>query len=161
MDFNQIKMIVYDFDGVMTDNNVFLDSSGSEFVKVNRSDGLGVKEIKNNHIKQIILTTEKVPIAKARANKLGLDCFNDIADKAYFLKKYCIENKISLSNVAYVGNDINDLDAIKLVGMKICPSDAYKPILEICDLVLQSKGGEGVIRELAGYISDSEIFKTN
>ena len=63
--------------------------------------------------------------------------------------------------MAYVGNDINDLDAIKLVGMKICPSDAYKPILEICDLVLQSKGGEGVIRELAGYISDSEIFKTN
>ena len=152
---NKIKLIVYDFDGVMTDNKVYIDQNGSEMVQVNRADGLGVAEIKKMGIKQIIISTEKNPVVSARANKLDIQCFQGIDNKKDILLKYCQEINIDLSQVAYVGNDINDKDAMEIVGFTLCPADAHETIKEISDHVLKRNGGDGVIRELLDLIKEN------
>ena len=85
MNINELKLIVYDFDGVMTDNKVYIDHSGNEIVQVNRGDGLGISEIKKLGIKQIIISTEKNKVVSARARKLGIDCLQGIDDKKHTL----------------------------------------------------------------------------
>ncbi len=148
----KINLICYDFDGVMTDNKVYIDQDGCEMVQVNRADGLGVAEIKKLGIVQIILSTEKNPVVGQRSKKLGLTCLQGISDKTYALKKFCQKNNISLDEVAYVGNDINDLEAMELSGITFCPADAHKSIKKISDHVLKSKGGQGVVREIFDYL---------
>ena len=149
---NKIKLIVYDFDGVMTDNKVYVDQNGNEMVSVNRSDGLGVSEIKKLGIKQIILSTEKNPVVTARASKLGITCLQEIDNKKNALMDYCNNNDIELNNVAFVGNDINDKKAMEIVGVTFCPADAHENIITISDYIFKTKGGNGVIRELLDLI---------
>jgi YrbI family 3-deoxy-D-manno-octulosonate 8-phosphate phosphatase len=93
-----IKIIYYDFDGVMTDNKVYADQNGNEMVQVNRADGLGIAEIKKLGIKQIIISTEKNPVVSARANKLGIPCLQGIENKKDALINYCRENNITLDS---------------------------------------------------------------
>jgi 3-deoxy-D-manno-octulosonate 8-phosphate phosphatase (KDO 8-P phosphatase) len=145
---NSIKLLVYDFDGVMTDNKVFVDQYGNEMVQVNRADGLGVSEIRKLGIEQMILSTETNPVVSARAEKLDLFCLQGVDNKAQALTEYCNVHHISLSNVAYIGNDINDLDVMELVGTTFCPEDAHVSIKEFSQFILSSKGGEGVSREI-------------
>ena len=146
--FQKIKLIVYDFDGVMTNNKVFVNQNGEEMVQVNRADGLGVSEIKKLGIKQIILSTEKNYVVKSRAKKLKIDCIYGVKDKKKKLIHYCKENNIQFENVAYIGNDINDKLAMQLVEFSFCPADAHREIKDISRFVFNSKGGDGVIREL-------------
>ena len=148
----KIKLIVYDFDGVMTDNKVYIDQNGNEMVQVNRADGLGVAEIKKMGIKQIIISTEKNPVVSARANKLDLPYLQGVANKKYALMDYCQRNDIQILQVAYVGNDINDIDAMEIAGFAFCPADAHETIKQISDHVLKTNGGDGVIRELLDLI---------
>ena len=96
MNINELKLIVYDFDGVMTDNKVYIDHSGNEIVQVNRGDGLGISEIKKLGIKQIIISTEKNKVVSARARKLGIDCLQGIDDKKHTLIEYCKHNDIDI-----------------------------------------------------------------
>ena len=145
---NSIKLLVYDFDGVMTDNKVFVDQNGNEMVQVSRADGLGIAEIRKLGIQQIILSTETNPVVSARAEKLDLFCLQGIDDKAQGLIDYCKNHHLGLGDVAYVGNDINDLEVMKLVGTTFCPADAYTSIKEITQCVLASKGGDGICREI-------------
>jgi len=147
-----IKLIVYDFDGVMTNNKVYIDQHGNEMVQVNRADGLGVAEIKKMGIKQIIISTEKNPVVSMRANKLEIPYLQGVAIKKYALTDYCKKNDIDIKQVAYVGNDINDKDAMETVAITFCPADAHESIINISDYVLQTKGGDGVIRELLDLI---------
>ena len=145
---NKIKLIVYDFDGVMTNNKVYIDQNGNEMVQVNRADGLGVAEIKKMGIEQIIMSTEKNPVVSARARKLEIPCLQGVVNKKYALTDYCQKNDIQILQVAYVGNDINDKDAMAISGFTFCPADAHQNIKEIADHVLLTNGGNGVIREL-------------
>ena len=154
MDLNKIKLLVYDFDGVMTDNKVYVDQNGNETVQVNRADGLGVSEIKKLGIVQIIISTEKNPVVSARAKKLGINCLQGIENKKIALMDYCNNNKIDLHNVAYIGNDINDKDVMEIVGITYCPADAHTTIKNISDNILNSRGGNGVIRELLDRIEN-------
>lgn len=147
-----IKLIVYDFDGVMTDNKVYMDQEGHEIVQVNRGDGLGIAKIKKLGIQQIIISTEKNPIVSARANKLGIPCLQGIDNKKDALLNYCNKNDFKLNHVAYVGNDVNDLGAMKLVGYSFCPTDSHEIIKKISDHIFKTKGGDGVIRELLDLI---------
>ena len=151
-----IKLIVYDFDGVMTDNKVYIDQNGNEMVQVNRADGLGVSEIKKLGIEQIIISTEQNPVVSARAHKLGIPCLQGIENKKMSLIDYCKDNDIDLKNVAYVGNDINDKEAMEIVGTTYCPSDSHESIKTISDYVFKTKGGEGVIRELLDLIIEQK-----
>lgn len=148
-----IKLVFYDFDGVMTDNKAYLSENGDESVKINRSDGLGVSLISNLGIKQIILSTEKNRIVKKRANKLKIGCFSNLKDKASKAREITKKLKIDLEDCCFIGNDLNDLEIMKLVGMAICPADAAKEIKQISKLILKSSGGEGVIREFFDHIN--------
>ncbi len=149
---NEIELIVYDFDGVMTDNRVTVDQDGKESVTVNRSDGYGVGMIRKKGITQIILSTEKNPVVERRAEKLNIPVIHDVADKADILRDYIRENSIDPERVLYIGNDLNDLEAMMICGVKCAPADAEEEILKIADLVFSRKGGYGVVRELATYI---------
>tara|TARA_B100001250_G_scaffold413855_1_gene449481 strand:+ start:545 stop:1009 length:465 start_codon:yes stop_codon:yes gene_type:complete len=152
-EYQKIKLIVYDFDGVMTDNKVYVNEEGNEMVQVNRADGLGVSEIKKRGIGQIIISTEKNPVVSIRADKLNIECLQAIDDKEIALTNYCEKRGIDFEHVAYVGNDINDIDAMKIVGFKFCPSDSHESIKKISDHVFKTSGGNGVIRELLELIN--------
>ena len=148
MGIPDIKLIVYDFDGVMTDNKVYVQQHGNEMVQVNRADGLGIAEIKKLGFEQIIISTEKNPVVSTRAKKLGIPCLHGIDNKKSTLIDYCKKNDFDLRHVAYVGNDINDNDAMEITGFVFCPADSHESIKEISDHTLRTKGGDGVIREL-------------
>jgi 3-deoxy-D-manno-octulosonate 8-phosphate phosphatase (KDO 8-P phosphatase) len=148
MKIKNIELIIYDFDGVMTDNKVYFDQNGIEMVQVNRADGLGVSEIKKLDINQIIISTEKNPVVSMRAKKLGIFCLQGIEDKELAINNYCEKNNIKLDRVLFVGNDINDKKAMELSGVAICPNDAHESIKFISDYVLNKNGGDGIVREL-------------
>lgn len=147
-----IDLIVYDFDGVLTDNRALTMEDGTEGVWVNRSDGLGINQLKELGIPQIILSTESNRVVEARARKVGLPVLYNIQDKRQTLVNYCNECNYALERTLYVGNDVNDLDAMGIVGYPIAPADAHPKIQAIARIVLRSKGGQGVIRELAEQV---------
>ena len=144
-----IKALLMDFDGVMTDNKVYVDQNGVESVCCNRSDGLGIRFLKDRKIALAIISTEANMVVTARAKKLGIPIFQSVEDKSLVVKNFCIENKIGLNETAFVGNDINDLSAFEIVQKKICPKDSVEQVKSICDHVLSTNGGDGVIREIS------------
>lgn len=150
-----VKLIVYDFDGVLTDNRVIVREDGFESVIVNRGDGLAIAEIKKIGIKQIILSTETNKVVEARAKKLDLPVQRGIKNKKEALVHYCKEKNVPLSKVVYLGNDLNDLEAMKIVGNPICPADACLEIKEISNIILNTPGGFGVVRDLVKFIDNS------
>jgi len=154
-----IVLIVYDFDGVMTDNKVYVDQNGRETVQVNRGDGLGVSEIKKLGINQVIVSTEKNPVVQMRAKKLGIESFNGIDNKLACVEEISRTKNIPMRKICFIGNDINDLEVMTAVGLKICPADARGEIINIADLVLESKGGHGVIRELFDILTQTVTTK--
>lgn len=147
-----INLIVYDFDGVMTNNRAIFFEDGKEAVIVNRADGLGVDYIRKEGIPQIILSTESNPVVQARAKKLRIDVVQNCDNKKNTLIKICQDRKIDFKKVVFVGNDLNDLDAMKIVGYPVTPADAHPAILDIAVLITKAKGGGGVVRELADII---------
>ena len=153
------KLIVYDFDGVMTDNKVILREDGLESVVVNRSDGLAVSRLKSCGIPQVILSTEKNNVVAKRAQKLEIPIIHGVSDKSESLRRYCRQNNVLLKDVVYVGNDLNDLQVMKSVGYSVCPSDACKEVRAISRINLKSVGGGGVIRELLSYIKTGKRDK--
>ena len=155
--FKNIKLLAYDFDGVMTNNKVFINQNGEEMVQVNRSDGMAISFMKKLNISQIIISSEDNIVVAKRAEKLKIPFIKGVRDKERVLEGYCKENNIELENVAFVGNDLNDLKVMKKSGLPICPSDAASRIKDISKIVLNEKGGDGVIRELFEYIQDSQI----
>lgn len=152
--YRQIKLIIYDFDGVMTNNKFILNSNGEESVTLNRSDGLAISLFKKIGIKQIILSTEKNKIVKIRAQKVGIECFYGIENKKNFLINFVKINKLNFNDICYIGNDLNDLEVMLLCKFTFCPLDAIKKIKTISNKTLTSRGGEGVIRELFDYLTN-------
>lgn len=150
------SLIVYDFDGVMTDNKVILREDGIESVIVNRSDGLAVEIIKKMGVQQLILSKEKNKVVTSRAKKLNIPVLHGINNKKDILRQYCKKHSIALRNVIYVGNDINDLDVMEIVGYPMCPQDAYPEARAIAKFVIPANGGSGVIRELLNYIKTNQ-----
>jgi YrbI family 3-deoxy-D-manno-octulosonate 8-phosphate phosphatase len=142
-------LIVYDFDGVMTDNRVLVSETGEESAVVNRSDGLAISFIREQlGIAQLILSTEKNPLVKRRGEKLGIEVIHGVSDKAGVLLEYTKSKGISLADTLMIGNDLNDLAAMSQCGYSCCPQDAEMEVLDAADLVLTRRGGEGVVREL-------------
>lgn len=150
-------LIVYDFDGVMTDNRVLVDENGKEAVFVHRGDGYGVRMIKDKFkIPQIILSTEKNPIVVRRAEKLNIPVIHNAGDsKSEILTKYCLNGGYDIKTAMYIGNDLNDLDAMKLCGYCCCPADAEAEILSISDFCFSAEGGHGIVRELYRLLTEA------
>ena len=146
----EIRDIIMDFDGVLTDNRVLVSEDGTEAVLCNRADGLGCDMFRRAGIGLFILSTETNPVVAARARKLKVPVVQGCGDKAAWLASW-LEGR-DPGGVAYVGNDTNDLEAMRLVGWPIAPADAHPAILAIARLVTRAGGGAGVMRELADIV---------
>ncbi|MGO1411711.1 cytidylyltransferase domain-containing protein [Microbacterium sp.] len=144
-----VDAVVTDFDGVHTDDRVTVSSDGLEHVRVSRSDGMGVRLLREAGIDALILSTETDPVVTARARKLRIDVLQAQDDKASALRTWADVRGIPLERVAYLGNDVNDLPALEIVGWPVAVSDAHPLVLAAARLVLERAGGSGAVRELA------------
>ena len=145
----RIQAIFYDFDGVMTDNRVYLSETGLESVACCRGDGLGVSYFKKAGILQFIISTETNAVVARRAMKLDIPFYSGADNKKEVLMRVLASNpEIQLANVVFVGNDVNDLGCIECVGVPISPADAEIEVKEKCIWVTRARGGFGVVREL-------------
>ncbi|MBQ6479903.1 MAG: acylneuraminate cytidylyltransferase [Anaerolineaceae bacterium] len=147
-----IKLVVFDFDGVMTDDTVYVDQSGTESVRCSRSDGMGIRLLREKGIPAVVLSSERNPVVMQRCKKLNLECIHGVLKKGETLANYLKENEIDPRSVIYVGNDVNDLPCFPLVGCAIVPSDAHDRVKNEADIVLTHKGGEGAVRELCDML---------
>jgi N-acylneuraminate cytidylyltransferase len=137
-----------DFDGCLTDDRVWLNQDGEEFVAANRKDGLAVKRLKNLGIQVVITSTETNKVVLARGNKMGVEVLQGLSDKAESIEHYLNQKNVTWQDVWYMGNDFNDIGAIRKAKFSICPSDAVKAVKKEVDLKLKTKGGYGVLSEL-------------
>jgi len=147
-----LDAIVFDFDGVHTDDFAYVDQEGVETVRVKRGDGLGIGLLKDAGLTLLILSTEKNPVVQARAKKLGVTAITGKDDKAEALSDWLATNDIDPSRVAYVGNDVNDAGCLEMVGWPIVVQDAHPDVKRLARLTLDSRGGEGAVRELADLV---------
>lgn len=148
-----IRLLVLDFDGVMTDNRVWVDEQGHESVAASRSDGLGLELLRKQAcIEVMVISKEENPVVQARCRKLAVPVIQSVLDKEEALRQIIEEKNIVPANVIYLGNDINDLPAFKVAGFCVAPSDAHPEVLRRADLVLSRKGGHGAVRELCDLI---------
>ena len=141
-------MIVFDFDGVLTDNKVYLDQDGKESVSCSRADGLAFDVLHKLHKPVYILSTEKNPVVTARAEKIKVQAVQGVNNKVDGIKALVEKKKFSLKNTLYVGNDLNDYRVMQLCGYTACPADSHMKIKEISTIVLETAGGNGIVREL-------------
>jgi 3-deoxy-D-manno-octulosonate 8-phosphate phosphatase (KDO 8-P phosphatase) len=148
MKIEDLEAIVLDFDGVLTDNKVYVDQDGREMVCCNRSDGLAFDVLKKTKLHLFILSTEKNPVVLQRGKKLGIPVYQGINDKSLALNELSQKEGFSLSKTLFIGNDLNDYQAMIQCGYKACPKDSHFKIIEIASIHFESLGGEGVVREL-------------
>jgi YrbI family 3-deoxy-D-manno-octulosonate 8-phosphate phosphatase len=147
-----IRLVATDFDGVMTDNRVLVLEDGREAVMCNRSDGLACDLFRAAGVDIAILSTERNAVVAARAGKLRVDVSTGLGDKWAALVALMEQHHLEPSQVMFVGNDVNDLDAMRAVGWPAAPADAHPTVLAAARIVTQARGGEGVLRELADLI---------
>ena len=150
------KIIFTDFDGCLTDDRVIVNEHGEEFVSANRKDGLAAKRLKDIGIKVVITSMETNKVVLARGNKMGVEVLQGLSDKAKAIDEYLGKNKLTWEESWYIGNDINDLCAINKAKFSLCPNDAVDVVLKTVDYVLKTKGGFGILSEIA-----TELEKTN
>lgn len=146
--FHGLQLLVFDFDGVMSDNAVLVMQDGTEGVLCNRSDGLGLGMLKAAGVPALVLSKERNPVVSARCRKLDLECHQGVDDKAPALAALLSARGISPAHVAYVGNDLNDEACMRLVGLPIAVADAFEPALKAARYVTRAKGGLGAVREV-------------
>jgi YrbI family 3-deoxy-D-manno-octulosonate 8-phosphate phosphatase len=147
-----IKAIVFDFDGVMTDDQVYITETGEEMVMASRSDGMGISALKNAGLKLLILSKERNPVVARRAEKLQIEVIQACDNKLEALTEWLLKNQLPLSQCAYVGNDINDLQCMQAVKLAIAPIDAHPQATQAAHWRLTRAGGKGAIRELSDAI---------
>ena len=143
-----LDAIVFDFDGVLTDNSVYLDQDGREMVRCSRADGLAFDVLRTLPLKLFLLSTETNPVVMARARKLRVRAIAGQSDKGAALRQLAADEGFALAKTLFVGNDLNDLSAIRLCGYAACPSDSHPIILETVTFRLRAAGGTGVAREI-------------
>lgn len=145
----EIKMFLTDCDGCLTDGGVYYSEKGDELKKFNTRDGMGFSLLRQRGIVTGIITSESVELNKRRAEKLKLDILEaGCKDKLETIKNLCEVRGIAMSQVCYIGDDINDVEAIEAVGYGCCPADAMPEVKAVADYITKARGGEGVIREV-------------
>ena len=149
-------LVVLDFDGVLTDNRVWVSESGEESVACNRSDGMGLSMLRKNGVQVVVLSTERNPVVAARCKKLNLPCDQGIDDKRSALLRLTKKYDANIEDVVYIGNDVNDLECICMVGYGIAVADAHPSVLKAADIVLTNRGGHGAVREFCDRVLKAE-----
>lgn len=147
-----IDAVVFDFDGVFTDNRVTIDQDGRESATCSRGDGMGIGLLKKTGIPLLVVSKEPVPIVVHRCKKLGLECLHGVDDKLPLLKRWLGERDAKLENIVYAGNDVNDLECLAAAGCGVAPADAHPDVLSVTDLLLTHSGGHGAVRQLCDLV---------
>lgn len=150
------RAVVTDFDGVHTDDRVRVDEHGVESVEVSRADGMGVALLRRAGIPLLVLSSETNPVVEARARKLGVPAVTGCHDKVTALRTWCASVGVELADVAYLGNDVNDVGCLRAVGWPVVPADAHPAARAVARRVLRRPGGGGVVRELADRVLHAE-----
>jgi len=150
----EIKLIMLDFDGVVTDNLVITDENGKESVTASRADGLLIPRLREQGVEMMILSSEPNPVVQARAKKMKVDAIHGIGiqDKGRAMREVLEKKKIKAENVVYIGNDLNDLPCFEIAGWAVAVADAYPEVLCAADFVLTNRGGHGAVRELCEIV---------
>ncbi len=146
------RLVVMDFDGVLTDDRVFTNQDGVESVSSTRGDGIGIWLLKHHDVLPIVISSEVNPVVERRCRKLGIQSFQGKLDKATTLTNFMQENGFLKEETVYIGNDINDLQCFPLVGCALTPADAHAIVKGKADIILTRNGGNGAVRELAEMI---------
>jgi YrbI family 3-deoxy-D-manno-octulosonate 8-phosphate phosphatase len=147
-----VKALVLDFDGVLTDNRVLVMEDGREGVVCSRADGMGISMLKMHGVKVLILSKERNPVVSARAAKLGVECIQGADEKLEAFRKWLDSHGVSLDEVVYVGNDVNDADCLRTAGCGICVEDGHAEAKAAADVVVPVRGGEGAVRLICELI---------
>lgn len=144
-----LRFVVFDFDGVFTDNRVIVLQDGTEGVRCSRSDGRGLARLRSLGIEMMILSTETNPVVKKRVEKLGLPCISGVDDKIDTFKNEMTRRSVAHAETAFAGNDINDIECLVYAGVGVVAADAWP---EAADHVLTRKGGNGAVREFCDRV---------
>ena len=155
-----IRLVVFDFDGVFTDNTVWTDDAGNEWVRSWRGDGLGLEKLRQAGIPAWVLSTETHAVVSRRCEKLGIPCRQGLTDKQAALEALASEVGVSLDEVAYVGNDVNDAGCLRVVGIPIVVQDAHPDVLPLARYRTRAAGGFGAVREVCEWLSASVAVAT-
>ena len=150
------KSVVFDFDGVLTDNLVSVDSNGLETVNCSRSDGMGIQMLKDAGYSLLILSKERNAVVTARGKKLDIEVIQGCDDKLQRLVQWLADKKLLAEECIYIGNDINDRECMEFVGMAFAPADAHPSVDTATTWKLNANGGAGAARELADLLLRSK-----
>ena len=154
-----IKLIICDFDGVITDNRVMTDQDGRESVAASRSDSMHIKKLREKGIEVMILSSEANPVVMARAKKMGVEAIHGVGmqDKGRVMREVLEQKNIKAENVIYIGNDLNDLPCFEIAGWSVAVADAYPEVIRAADHVLTKTGGHGAVRECVNLLLSKHI----
>ena len=158
----KIKVLVMDVDGTLTDGKIHISDEGEVFKSFNVKDGYGIANLYKIDILPVIITGRKSKIVEYRAKELNIkEIYQGVYNKVDKLKYICEKYKISLKEVAYIGDDINDLECMKICEISACPNDAAEEVLDSVDYICKKNGGEGAVREFINFISNNGEMKIN
>jgi 3-deoxy-D-manno-octulosonate 8-phosphate phosphatase (KDO 8-P phosphatase) len=149
---SNIKLAVFDFDGVFTDNLVFVNQKGEETVICCRGDGIGLSRLRDAGVKTLVISSESNPVIEHRCKKMKLEYICGCKDKLAALKDIAHRNNVALKDVCFVGNDINDLACLTNVGLSVAVVDACPEVLKVVNMVTKCKGGHGAVREICDLL---------
>ena len=152
-----IRLLILDFDGVLTDNRVWVDQDGREMVAANRSDSLGISRLRQAGVPTVVISMETNPVVAARCRKMNIACIQGENDKATALKKLLAERQVEAREAIFLGNDVNDLPCFPLVGWAVAVADALPEVAQRADFILRRSGGHAAVRELCDLILAQEI----
>ena len=149
-----LRFVAFDFDGVFTDNAVWVSETGQELVRCSRRDGFGLASLRRLGIGLAVVSTEVNPVVGQRCRKLQVDCIQACTDKAAAVRRIVTELGLDLEQAAFVGDDINDLPALELVGLPVIVADAHPTLKRPGYLQTTRPGGHGAVRELCDLIGE-------
>lgn len=151
-----VGLVVFDFDGVFTDNTVYVAEDGTESVRCWRSDGLGLSRLRSINVRTFIISTETNSVVTARAKKLDVPCKQGVVDKATSIQETCHELCISPEKTMFVGNDINDIPGFQSIGIPVAVFDAYPEVYPHVIFRTKAPGGMGAVREICDLIFEAK-----
>ncbi|WP_346910300.1 acylneuraminate cytidylyltransferase [uncultured Roseibium sp.] len=154
----QIKAVVTDFDGVHTDDRVLVSQDGQEAVMCSRRDGMGIERLRDRGVRLLILSKEANPVVKTRAAKLKMPVQNHVDDKLPALEAWRTDHGLEWDEIAYIGNDINDIACMAACGLAFAPADAHADALAAADIVLEASGGKGALREMSDTLIARQLL---
>ena len=154
---SQIRLFATDVDGVLTDGGMYYAESGDEWKKFNTRDGMGIKLLQRAGILTAIVTQERTKLVARRAEKLTIpELHQGVTDKLSCIREMAARHGLTLSQVAYIGDDINDLETLEAVGFSATPADGMPRVAAVVDYICQKKGGEGAVREIIEMILEAQ-----